>query len=401
MAAGWNKQGSIVFLAILFLWLAAPLRAAEPAKPVLIGLDGEFGHVSSTSAEAIRQGIQIAIDEINQAGGVLRGRPLKLVEKANGSLPARSTNNIKEFAVMPDLVAVYCGRFSPTVLETLPLIHQLRVPLLDPWAAADGIVDNGYAPNYVFRLSLKDSWAANAMLAYLERRNLRRVGLLMLNTSWGRSTKKAAEDYLARKPGSIIVATQWINWDDKEDSMLAKLQQLRASGAQAILLTANAEEAAILSKVMLNLPEAERLPIASHWGVTGGKLPELVGEDFYKLDFRVVQTYSFIGQKSPLAVNVIAAQNKLAGGKSARAIASPVGVAHAYDLTHILAKAINLAGSTDRGAIRDALEKIPVHAGLIKKYSPPFNGKRHEALSENDVFMAKYSPLDGALERLP
>lgn len=185
MLAVKRKFSLIGLLALVCCGLAAPLQAAEGANPVLIGLDGEFGHASSTSAEAIRQGIQIAIDEINQAGGVLRGRPLKLVEKANGSLPARSLNNIKEFAAMPDLVAVYCGRFSPTVLEVLPVVHQLQIPLLDPWAAADGIVDNGYSPNYVFRLSLKDSWAANAMLAYFERRNLKRVGLLMLNTSWG------------------------------------------------------------------------------------------------------------------------------------------------------------------------------------------------------------------------
>lgn len=396
---GFTRRLGGAVMAIWMLGVNAPLLAADPPKPVLIGLDGEFGHVSSTSAEAIRQGIQIAIDEINQAGGVLHGRPLKLIEKANSSVPARSANNIKEFAATPDLVAVYCGRFSPTVLETLPLIHQLQLPLLDPWAAADGIVDNGYSPNYVFRLSLKDSWAANTMLAYLERRQLRRVGLLMLNTSWGRSTKKAAEDYVARKSGMSLVGTQWINWDDKDDSMLTKVQQLKAAGAQAILLTANGEEAAVLAKVMLKLPQADRLPIVSHWGVTGGKLPELVGEAFYALDFHVVQTYTFIGHKSPTAVNVISAHNKMTGGTSARAIVSPVGVAHAYDLTHVLAKAINLAGSTDRQAIRNALERVPGHAGLIKKYGPPFTAQRHDALSESDVFMARYSPLDGALER--
>jgi len=89
------------------------------------------------------------------------------------------------------------------------------------------------------------------------------------------------------------------------------------------------------------------------------------------------------------------------GGGSARAILSPVGVAHAYDLTHILAKAIDLAGSTRREAVRDALERVPSHAGLIRKYNPPFTPKRHEALSESDVFLARYSPLDGALEKQP
>jgi branched-chain amino acid transport system substrate-binding protein len=385
---------------VIGLCMALPAQAAPAASPVLIGLDGEFGHVSSTSAEAIRQGIKIAVDEINRSGGVLHGRPLKLIEKANGSLPARSVNNIKEFAAMPDLVAVFCGRFSPTVLETLPLLHQLGMPLLDPWAAADAIVDNAYSPSYVFRLSLKDTWAANAMLANLEQRQFKRIGLVMLNTSWGRSTKRAVENYISRNPGIAIVGTQWINWDDVENSMLAKVQQLRVAGAQAILLTANAEEAATLAKVMLTLPRAERLPIASHWGVTGGNLPDLVGKDFYQLDFNVVQTYTFIGQNSPTATRVIVAHNALVGSSNARSIGSPVGVAHAYDLTHILAKAIDLAGSTDRAAVRNALENVPSHAGLIKNYAPPFTAGRHEALSESDVFMARYSPLHGALERI-
>lgn len=388
------------YVLLLLAVLLSPARAADK-PPVIIGLDAEFGHVSSTSAEAIRQGIRIAIGEINQAGGVLHGRPLRLEEKANSSLPARSANNLREFAAMPDLVAVFCGRFSPTVLEGLPLIHQLRLPLLDPWAAADGIVDNGYAPNYVFRLSMKDSWAVNAMLKHLGQRKLKRVGLLALNTSWGRSTQKAIETYIGRNGGTALAGVQWINWDDKEDSMAAKYLLLRAAGAQAILLVANAEEGATFAKVLLKSPASERLPVVSHWGVTGGKLPLLVGEDFYQLDFRVVQTYSFIGQNSLQAVNVISTHNKMNGGGSARAILSPVGVAHAYDLTHILAKAIDLAGSTRREAVRDALERVPSHAGLIRKYNPPFTPKRHEALSESDVFLARYSPLDGALEKQP
>lgn len=391
------------FAAALALpWLAGAASGATPAgKPVLIGLDAEFEYQGSTSAEAIRHGVQIAIDEINKAGGVLQGRPLKLVEKANGSLPARSANNIREFAATPDLVAVFCGRFSPTVLEMLPLIHQLGMPLMNPWSAADGIVDHTYAPNYVFRLSLKDSWAANAMLAHLHSRKLKNVGLLMLNTSWGRSTVSAAQKYQKGKPGLNLVGTQWINWDDDEASMLNKVKQLRDAGAQALLLTANAGEAAVLAKGMLKLPVSERLPVVSHWGVAGGKLPDMVGPDFYKLDFRVVQTYTFIGQKSVKAATVISAHNAREGGTSARSILSPVGVAHAYDLTHILARAIQLAGSTDRAKVREALEKVRNYDGLIKKYPAPFTDKRHEALSESDVFLARYSPLDGALEKLP
>ncbi|MBU6259490.1 MAG: ABC transporter substrate-binding protein [Burkholderiales bacterium] len=373
--------------------------ARAAAAPVRIGLDGEFGYVGSTSAEAIGLGIRIAIDEVNAAGGVLGGRPLELVERANGSLPARSANNIAAFAADPDLVAIYCGRFSPTVLETLPLIHRLGVPLLDPWAAADGIIDNGYRPSFAFRLSLKDSWAAEVALEHLRRRGLGRVGLLMLNTSWGRSSKKAAEAYAMHRAGLALSATQWINWDDEPESMLAKIEHLRGAGAQAIFLTANAEDAAKLCRAQLAQPAAQRLPVASHWGVAGGNLPAMVGPAFRELDFSVVQTYSFLGQTSALCRRVVGAALKITGGRSERAIASPVGVAHAYDLTHILARAIGLAGSTNRHAVRDALEHVPVHDGLIKRYAPPFTAQRHEALAAADVFMATYSSVDGALER--
>ena len=147
------------FLLPLLLLLAAAGPAAAEKKPVYIGLDAELGYAGSTSAQAIRMGMLIAMEEVNQAGGVLGGRQLALIERDNKSLPARSLVNLKELAAQPDLVAVFGGRFSPTFLEALPLVHELKLPLLNPWAAADGIVDNGYAPNYVFRLSLRDSWA--------------------------------------------------------------------------------------------------------------------------------------------------------------------------------------------------------------------------------------------------
>jgi len=57
--------------------------------------------------------------------------------------------------------------------------------MMDPWAAADGIIDNGYHPNYVFRLSLRDNWAMQAMIPYAGVKKAHNIGLLLLNTSWG------------------------------------------------------------------------------------------------------------------------------------------------------------------------------------------------------------------------
>jgi branched-chain amino acid transport system substrate-binding protein len=375
-------QGSLLGLA------AAPLAArATAGPPVLLGIDGEFGLLNSTSAQSVERGVRIAAEEINAAGGVLGGRPLQVVTKDHRSIAARGIRNIQEFAAMPDLVAVFGGRFSPVVIEQLPVLKQAQVPFLAVWSAADAIVDNGSRPNYAFRLSLRDSLAMPFMMQAALKRGLQRIGLLLTNTAWGRSNLAAVNRHAAQHKLPRVVSTAWYNWQER--SLVDKYLKLRDAGAQAILLVANDDEAAVLVKEMAALPAGRRVPVYSHWGVTGGRFFEAAREGLKSVDFNVIQTFSFFqARKAPLE-RFMAAARPL-GVQRIEDIDSPVGTAHAYDMTHILAKALALAGSTDRAAVRDALEKVPLHDGLIKRYAPPFTPQRHEALGPQELLMARY-----------
>lgn len=386
-----------LFTSLIALFFIIPCPADAAEKTVYIGLDAEFGHATSTSDDAIKRGILIAIDEINRSGGVLGGRKLALVERDNRSVPARAVQNVKDLAAIPDLVAVFCGKFTPAVLETVPVVHQVGIPLLDPWAAGDKIIDNGYTPNYAFRLSLRDSWAVPVMIKHARKKGASRIGLLTPITSWGRGNHEAVLKYVANNPQIELTSVQWYNWGD--DSLMDKYQAIRKSGAQAVILIANEREGSILVKEMAALPEKERMPVISHWGVSGGDFTALTGPAIGKVDFSVVQTYSFLDAKGEKVSNVLSAAKRLFNIKDIKDIKSPVGTAHAYDLTHMLALAINKAGSTDRKAVRDALEKITGYSGLIKYYEQPFTEQRHEALTPEDVFMARFR-RDGAIERI-
>ncbi len=388
----WMTLSGLCF-ALLFPHLS--LATGQP--PVFIGLDAEFGHRTSTSAQAIQQGIEIAIEEINAAGGVLGGRPLKLLVRDNRSIPARARANLLDLLKVPDLVAVFCGKFSPTVLEVLPLIHEHKLIVLNPWAAADNIIDNGYDPNYVFRLSLRDRWAIASLLGHAENRGFRRVGFLLPNTSWGRSNQGAIETYLSESARIHSVGIHWFNWDEKP--LAPKYRSLAQAGAEAIVLVANEGEGAQLIKEVAQLPKTEQRPILAHWGVTGGDLAALAGEALHRVDFSVVQTFSLVGNRSPRATRVLAALESRYGLRSPESVLSPVGLGHAYDLTHILARAIDLAGSTDRPKVRAALEAVRDYDGLIKRYAQPFSPVRHEALEPRDLFIARYRE-DGALAPL-
>ncbi|MCS0587992.1 ABC transporter substrate-binding protein [Massilia norwichensis] len=376
------------------LVLSGGLAQAAGPQPVLLGIDGEFGLDNSTSAQAVELGMRSAIAEINAGGGVLGGRPLELVIKDHRSIPARGIRNIQEFARMPDLVAVFGGRFSPVIIEELPVLRSTRTLFMAVWSSADGIVDNEMRPNYVYRLSLRDSLAMPKLMQSAHRRRLDDIGLLLTNTSWGRSNAEAAQRAVDANRGMRIVGTSWYNWRDA--SLIGKYQQLRAAGAEAIVLVANDDEAAVLVREVAALPKAERIPILSHWGVTGGEFVKQAGPALQQVDFTVIQTFSFWKADPARVRRFLASAAKVSNVRRIEDIKGPVGAAHAYDLTHILAQAIERAGSTDRKQVRDALEKLPAWRGLVKNYAPPFTPARHEALGPNELLMARYRN-DGVL----
>ncbi|HYH19642.1 MAG TPA: ABC transporter substrate-binding protein [Azospirillum sp.] len=359
-----------------------------------VGLDGEFGLTNSTSAEAIEQGIRTAIDEINRAGGVLGGRKLELVTKEHRSMPARGIKNIREFAAMPDLVAVFGGRFSPVVIEELPTLKETKTLFLAPWSSADAIIDNGMEPNYAFRLSLRDSLAMPFMLKHAGQVGAKKVGLLLTNTAWGRSNLASAERYFAAGGGPSSAATVWYNWRDA--SLIDKYEALERAGAEAVILVANDDEAAILVKEVAALPKERRRPIISHWGITGGDFVGQAGPALHEVDFTVIQTVSLFRADPAKVAEVMETTGRLFGIARVEEIRSPVGFVHAYDLTHILARAIDIAGTTDRASVRDALEKVEDYKGLVKHFEHPFTATRHEALGADELLMARFN-RDGVL----
>ena len=87
---------------------------------------------------------------------------------------------------------------------------------------------------------------------------------------------------------------------------------------------------------------------------------------------------------------IAAAIKKYPDIKGPEDIFPPVGYANAYDAMHLLALAIEQAGSTDGDKIRVALENLKPYQGLIKTYKPAFTPQNHDALGYQDYVMVHY-----------
>ena len=192
---------------------------------------------------------------------------------------------------------------------------------------------------------------------------------------------------MSKTPNAELVDAVWYNWGERD--MLVHYLRLINQGAEAVVLVANDIEASLLMRQLLDTPTITRVPILSHWGVTGGDMVGQSGAGFLDMDFNVIQTFSFFNARPAALARFKETVKASAGIDDVTTLPSPVGTGHAYDMMHILAKAIDIAGTTDRAAVRDALENVPHYDGMVRSYDPPFTADNHDALGIDEVFMTR------------
>ncbi|MDC0602378.1 ABC transporter substrate-binding protein [Aliiglaciecola sp.] len=361
-------------------------------SPIYIGLDADMSAFAAEGGQAIYQGAMTAINEINHNGGVL-DRPLELIVRYHRGNPARGIRNIQAFSQTPDMVAVLGGVHTPVALQELALIHQQELIYLGPWAAGTAIVDNGYEPNYVFRVSIRDAEAAKVLLAHIQEQGISNIALVLERTGWGRSNLASITEQAKQRDITVSQVT-WINWRQQQfDDEVALIAD---SGAKAIVMVANAPEGAVVVKAVLQNKATGALPIVSHWGVAGGNFVQRLGlETLKQINLSVLQTFHFeLPGNQKIIKRVLAAYNAANPGyENGSAIPGAVGLAHAYDLVYLLAQAIEQAKSIKAPEIRQELLNIDEYQGLVKTYQQPFKQGQQDALWAKDYIMTRYNEL--------
>ena len=376
------RRSASLLLTLSLLVAAATGAVAQSKEPVKIGLSAAVSGGSAASGEAIKRGLEIAIGEINAKGGVLGGRPLQLVVRDDEGQPAKGVTIARELVEREKVAAVFGGLHTPVALAQVAVWHELKTPYMGAWAAGTNITRNGQSPNYVFRVSANDDDADKFLTRYAtEVLRKGKPGLLLENTSWGQSNEAGLTKWLGEK-AIRAVGIEKFNWGDPD--MSPQLLRLKNAGADHVVLGANAPEGAQVVKSRAKI--GWEIPMVSHWGISGGRFAELTGELSDGVAF--LQTYSFFGKQNERGEQVLKALKEKYGVKGPEDVIAPVGTANAYDGLHLVALAIEQAGSTAGAKVRDALEGLKAeYKGLIKTYRRPFTAEQHDALTDADYIM--------------
>lgn len=376
------RRSASLLVSLSLLCFSAVGAEVQSKEPVKIGLTAAVSGGSAASGEAIKRGLEIAIAEINANGGVLNGRPLQLVVRDDEGQPAKGVTIARELVEREKVTAVFGGLHTPVALAQVAVWHELKTPYMGAWAAGTNITRNGQSPNYVFRVSANDDDADKFLTRYAtDVLRKGKPGLLLENTSWGQSNETGLTKWLGEK-GLKAVGVEKFNWGDPD--MSPQLLRLKSAGADHVVLVANAPEGAQVVKSRAKI--GWEIPMVSHWGISGGRFAELTGELSDGVAF--LQTYSFFGKQNERGEYVLKALKDKYGVKGPEDVIAPVGTANAYDGLHLVALAIDQAGSTEGAKVRDALESLKAeYKGLIKTYRRPFTATQHDALTDTDYIM--------------
>jgi branched-chain amino acid transport system substrate-binding protein len=374
---------SIMVGAAFALFGVASAFAAESIK---IGHVAALSGGSAQSGEAITRGLQLAIDEINAKGGLLDGRMLELVQRDDESSPPKGLIAAREL-IAENVAAIFGGIDTPVSMAMVPVLNKEKRIYMGVWAAGTGITRNGADPNYAFRVSAVDVLVDIKLLKFAHQKfGAKKAGLMLINNPWGQGNEKGLQAASKADPAVEIAGVE--KFENNDVDMTPQLTRLKDAGADSIILVVNAPPGAQVMKSRERM--GWMVPVISHWGISGGRFPELAGPTAGDADF--VQTYSFFGKQGPVGERVLAAlQKKYPQVKGPADVFAPVGTADAYDAMHILALAIAQAGSVDADAIRTALEDLKTpYEGLIKTYTRPFKPDNHDALGPDDYIMVHY-----------
>jgi branched-chain amino acid transport system substrate-binding protein len=269
-------------------------------------------------------------------------------------------------------------------LAIVPIVNKEHVPYMGVWAAGTPITRNGANPNFAFRVSAVDVLVDEALLKYAQKKyGAKKPGLILINNPWGESNEKGLRE-VSQKLGIPLAGVE--KFENADVDVVPQLTRLKNAGADALILVANAAPGAQVMKSRERM--GWKVPIVSHWGVSGGRFTELAGPSAGDVVF--VQTYSFFNNENPANKKVLDELRKKYNVKGPEAIFSPVGVADAYDAMHLLALAIKKAGTTKGDAVREALHGIDEYKGLIKTYHKPFNAQNQDALGPDDYIFVRY-----------
>jgi len=366
-------------IGIAFLTVIMATACTKKSNEIKVGVYGPFTGGSAPMGVSMRNGAQIAIDEINAAGGVL-GKKLVMVDRDDEAKNERGGQIMQELLDKENVVAVLGPINTGVANASTNYPNKKKVPQIINVSAGAKVNDyfKEVQENYIFRIAANDPIQAKAVVAEAMKRGYKRPALLCDDTNFGQSGRQNLElalEAVGIKP--VYVGKFKI----KDTDMTAQLQEAKAAKADVLLVWGIGPELAAVSNSMdrigWNVDRIGSWTLAmSNYIVNAGKNGN---------GTTMPQTFIELSATTPRQKKFVEDYRKK---YNENPIQSAVSAAQGYDSVYLLKMAIEQAGSTEGPKVKAALEDLKdTYDGVTGTYNKPFSATDHEAVKEANVRM--------------
>ncbi len=327
------------------------MATAAVAADVTIGASAPMTGPRALLGKYFKQGVDMAVEEINAEGGVL-GQPLSVsFEDDQADNPNAAINAMSKLKEVGKVPVVLGPHFSVAQLATMKTYCDGSMISI---TGASGVPVTQQGCDFVIRIRGNDNLQAQALVAYaLEHLKTTKIGVISIHDDFG---KGGAERVVAalKDKGITPVANESHNAGDTDFS--AQLSRLSSAGAELVIMWTHDNESALIVR------QARQF-----------------GLNFKFAGSTSLSQPAFINLAGPTGEGVISATDFLPANPDPNVKAfvekfqkkygelPELYAATYYDSAKLAAEAINMAGSTDAKKVREAFGKID-RQGVLAHY---------------------------------
>lgn len=346
MNTGTRRFG-VVALSLATVFATSGVSAESMRIGALMPMTGDLQVYGETSYN----GVQLAADEINAAGGVLE-EPIQLSLGDTQTTPQAGVNAAQRLANI-DNVHAFVGALSSGV--TIPVgqsVSRTRsIPQISGASTSPVITDLDDG-DYLFRTAPSDAFQGVALADIAREADYETVGLMYINNDYGKGLADAFGTAFQERGGTI---TESVAYEGGQAAYRGGLRRASSGGAEALVLIGYPENGQVIVRQALESGMFTRFIFSD-----GMKAPELISALGAQYLNGTVGSAPEAPQGTPGATHFRSAYEKKFGQLPPQPFMDA-----AYDATYLLALAAQKAGSLEGEAIRDNLRAVANPPGEV------------------------------------
>src|SRR5687767_15967961 len=237
----------LLLTAVLLFTVACERKsggATDTTGDIVVGMYGSLTGDGASFGQSSREGTELAVDEINNGGGLLGGRKIRLLVEDDQSKPEEASNAVTKLVTQDKVVAVLGEVASRRTLAAAPIAQRYQIPMITPASTNEKVTEVG---DYVFRVCFIDPFQGEvlAKFAYNDLK-ARKVAILRDQAQdYSVGLTDSVAQHFARLGGQVLPP---VSYSSGDADFKAALTRIRGEKPDVLFATGYYSEAAIITR---------------------------------------------------------------------------------------------------------------------------------------------------------